>query len=205
MAKGLDLAAMAAEYGINLDPTTLRTTDEIKAANKKASRSDISAGTLLLDSLPYRQPPRMVRCVCNRTFMTNYTRDRFCSRECMIRDWEAHFHIKWDALTPPLTDWEQEEPFRVPPDAVDALYEWAKAFVSSYETDSVLLQNPEHTEPEETRQEDLDAAQAYSEDTSEPPERHPTPDDASLASPFEEPQTPEDPFLLDFDASPFDL
>ena len=126
--------AIAAEFGIELP-------EEIKAPSVRAeekarvSQQETYAGTLLLDSLPYRQSPAVRTCDgCQRSFMTNYTKDRYCSRDCMVRAFEKRFHVKWDSLNPPQSYWENEPPLRISPDLTDVIYDWAKSIVEAYES-----------------------------------------------------------------------
>lgn len=146
-----NIAAIMAEYGQKIDADSIKTKAEIQAETTKASRSNLSAGTLLIESLHHKHPPLMTKCAnCKRTFMTNYCKDQYCSTECMVQAFEKRFHISWDRIQPPTSFWEYEESFRVSPDTVDGLYEWAQAFVRQYETGSLSVQEESQTETPDT-------------------------------------------------------
>jgi hypothetical protein len=133
----IDLEALAAEYGVTLSDKekALKPAAEIKAEREKEHRQELEAGTLLLQSLHYKHQPAMLVCRnCGRSFLSNYCREWFCSRHCMVLDFEKHFGVAWDRIKPPASYWENEPAIRVSPDQTDMLYEWCRAFVEQYET-----------------------------------------------------------------------
>lgn len=146
---GLDLAALAAEYGIKLseDELNLKPAAEVKKEKEAEYRQELEAGTLLLQSLHYKHQPAMIVCKnCDRTFLSNYCREWYCSRQCMVTAFEKRFGVAWDRIKPPASYWENEPAVRVSPDQTDMLYEWCRAFVAQYE-DSGPTQTDQEPEP----------------------------------------------------------
>lgn len=133
---GLDLAALAAEYGIKLSDNelALKPAAEVKKEKEAEHRQELDAGTLLLQSLHYKHQPAMIVCKnCDRTFLSNYCREWYCSRQCMVAAFEKRFGVAWERIKPPASYWENEPAVRVSPDQTDMLYEWCRAFVNQYE------------------------------------------------------------------------
>jgi len=136
-AEPLDLAALAAQYNIKLsdEELALKPVAEVKKEKEAEYRQELEAGTLLLQSLHYKHQPAMIVCKnCDRTFLSNYCREWYCSRQCMVTAFEKRFGVAWDRIKPPASYWENEPAIRVSPDQTDMLYEWCRAFVDQYES-----------------------------------------------------------------------
>lgn len=131
----LDLAALGAQYGISIDATVIKPIAELRAEEKARSQSDLEAGTLLLQTLHEVHRAAMLSCKkCHRGFMSNYCSDWYCSRECMVKEFEEHFGVPWDSLTPPEDYYPKEPSRRIPPVITEALYDWCKSYIELYET-----------------------------------------------------------------------
>lgn len=184
------IASIAAEYGIDLSTDDLKSRAEIQAQTAKESRSTMSAGTLLLESLHTKHRSMLRTCkYCKRTFMSNFCRDSYCSNEHMVAEFERHFGISWNRLTLPGNPWEQEPPLRVSPDQTEALYEWARELVHQYEQGTLQMTQESPEILAEAEPPDELSTSVLQESFEEP-------GDDSQASPLRQPDMSN---LLDFD------
>lgn len=107
---------------LGIDPTTIQSQIPVEQEQHTKDMNRHQAESLLW-TLKWPYPEMMPqKCLgCNRTFLTNYAANRYCSQRCIKSDFEK-IGLKWNPDRSFQEQWGNlEPPLMIPPEAIQAM------------------------------------------------------------------------------------
>lgn len=143
------LASMLQQYGgQGADQVKVEEFKPLEDAKERTERNrqlTMTEMEAVLKSQHHRHSLMFKTCSeCGGTFQTNYCYVGYCSDTCRRDAFFRRFHVSWDRIRP-AQEFEYEDFAVVTPEKTEALYQWAKGFVESYE--DFIARTPERPRP----------------------------------------------------------